>query len=96
MEELSLEKLANRFFLSREHISRKFKQQTGMPLSKYIMNLRIDQAKSWLSETDESILSISLMLGYQDEKYFSKLFKKVVGITPFEYRNLDKKLALTK
>lgn len=94
MEELSLEKLANRFFLSREHISRKFKQQTGMPLSKYIMKLRIDQARSWLSETDESILSISLMLGYQDEKYFSKLFKKVVGITPFEYRNLEKKLEL--
>ncbi|MBD1382401.1 response regulator [Metabacillus arenae] len=94
MEELSLEKLANRFFLSREHISRKFKQQTGMPLSKYIIKLRIEQAKSWLSETDQSIFSISLMLGYQDEKYFSKLFKKVVGITPFEYRNLDKKLEL--
>lgn len=90
MEELSLEKLASRFFLSREHISRKFKHQTGMPLSKYITNLRIRQAKAWLTETDESILSISLMLGYQDEKYFSKLFKKVVGITPFEYRNEER------
>lgn len=95
MEELSLEKLANRFFLSREHISRKFKQHTGMPLSKYIMKLRIEQAKCWLNETDESIYSISLMLGYQDEKYFSKLFKKVVGMTPFEYRNLEKKLHIT-
>ncbi|WP_175640327.1 response regulator transcription factor [Metabacillus schmidteae] len=95
MEELSLEKLANRFFLSREHISRKFKQQTGLPLSKYVINLRINQAKTWLTETDESILSISLMLGYQDEKYFSKLFKKVVGMTPFEYRNAKEKQALT-
>ncbi|MBU7594631.1 response regulator [Metabacillus halosaccharovorans] len=95
MEELSLEKLANRFFLSREHISRKFKQQTGLPLSKYVMNLRINQAKTWLIETEESILSISIMLGYQDEKYFSKLFKKVVGMTPFEYRNAKGKQALT-
>lgn len=87
MEELSLEKLSSRFFFSREHISRKFKQETGMPLSKYVTKLRIDQAKSWLQNTDESIYSISLMLGYQDEKYFSKLFKKVVGMTPFEYRN---------
>lgn len=91
MEELTLEKLSNKFFLSREHISRKFKQETGMTLSKYITKLRIDQAKYWLRETDESILSISFMLGYQDEKYFSKLFKKVIGLTPFEYRNNEKK-----
>jgi two-component system response regulator YesN len=91
MEELTLEKLSNKFFLSREHISRKFKQETGLTLSKYITKLRIDQAQYWLRETDESILSISFMLGYQDEKYFSKLFKKVVGLTPFEYRNNEKK-----
>lgn len=86
MEDLSLEKLSNVFFLSREHISRKFKQETGMTLSKYITELRICQAKSWLQETDKSIYSISTMLGYQDEIYFSKLFKKVVGMTPFEFR----------
>lgn len=91
MEELNLEKLSSRFFLSREHISRKFKQETGMTLSKYMTKLRIDQAKSRLRESDESILSISLMLGYQDEKYFSKLFKKITGFTPFEYRNDIKK-----
>lgn len=94
MEELSLEKLSNRFFLSREHISRSFKKETGMPLSKYIIKLRIDRAKYLLMETDESIYSISLLLGYQDEKYFSKLFKKVVGLTPFEYRNSQKKLQI--
>ncbi|RXZ00787.1 response regulator [Fictibacillus sp. S7] len=90
MEDITLEKLANRFFFSREHISRKFKQETGMPLSKYLARLKTDQAKYWLRETDESIYSISSMLGYQDEKYFSKLFKKVVGVTPFEYRNSER------
>lgn len=92
MEELSLEKLSNRFFLSREHISRKFKQQTGMPLSKYMIKLRIERAKYLLREKDENIYGIALLLGYQDEKYFSKLFKKVVGLTPFEYRNSQKTL----
>ncbi|MBM7586039.1 two-component system response regulator YesN [Bacillus pakistanensis] len=87
MEEVSLEKLSSLFFLSREHISRKFKQETGLPLSKYVTKLRINQAKCWLSESDKTIYSISLMLGYQDEKYFSKLFKKVTGITPFEFRD---------
>ncbi|MDR0140337.1 response regulator [Metabacillus idriensis] len=86
MEDLSLEKLSNVFFLSREHISRKFKQETGMTLSKYITDLRIKQAKTWLRGTEKSIYSIATMLGYQDEIYFSKLFKKVVGMTPFEFR----------
>jgi two-component system response regulator YesN len=57
-----------------------------MTLSKYMTDLRIKQAKAWLRETDKTIYSISTMLGYQDEIYFSKLFKKVVGVTPFEFR----------
>ncbi|MDX8047561.1 response regulator [Gracilibacillus sp. S3-1-1] len=86
MEDISLETLSNLFFLSREHISRKFKQETGLPLSKYVTKLRIDQAKYWLVETEETIYSIALMLGYQDENFFSKLFKKMTGSTPSEYR----------
>ncbi|WP_175991477.1 response regulator [Bacillus sp. Marseille-Q1617] len=87
MEDISLEKLSKMFFLTREHISRTFKKETGMTLSKFVTKIRIEQAKSWLMETEESIYSISTMLGYQDEKYFSKLFKKVTGLTPFEYRS---------
>lgn len=87
MEDISLEKLSKMFFLTREHISRTFKKATGMTLSKFVTKIRIEQAKSWLVETEETIYSISTMLGYQDEKYFSKLFKKVTGLTPFEYRS---------
>ncbi|OAB44659.1 helix-turn-helix domain-containing protein [Paenibacillus antarcticus] len=91
MDELSLDKLSNRFFLSREHISRRFKQDVGMTLSSYVIQLRINQAKQWLIETDEKMYSIALKLGYQDEIYFSKLFKKNVGLTPIEYRNAEGK-----
>ena len=88
MNELSLDKLSTRFFLSREHISRRFKQEVGMTLTSYVIHLRINQAKQWLIETDEKMYSIALKLGYQDENYFSKLFKKIVGMTPIEYRNV--------
>ena len=91
MQDLSLDKLSVRFFLSREHISRRFKQEKGMTLSNYVAQLRIDHAKRCLYETDEKIYSIALALGYQDENYFSKLFKKNVGMTPVEYRNEEKK-----
>ncbi|AKG37320.1 response regulator [Paenibacillus durus] len=87
-EELSLDKLANRFFLSREHICRRFKQEQGINLSNYLIQLRIEQAKRWLSQTEERIYSIAVNLGYQNEKYFSKLFKKEVGMTPARYRSL--------
>jgi two-component system response regulator YesN len=87
MDELSLDMLATRFFLSREHISRRFKQEIGVTLSSYVIELRINQAKQWLCQSDEKMYSIALKLGYQDEHYFSKLFKKVVGLTPLEYRN---------
>ncbi|MBW5446496.1 response regulator [Cohnella sp. CFH 77786] len=86
-EEISLDVLARRFFLSREHISRRLKQELGMTLSDFLIQLRVEQAKKWLCETDENMFTISTKLGYQDEKYFSKLFKRRVGMTPMEYRN---------
>ncbi|MDV2686163.1 response regulator [Alkalihalophilus lindianensis] len=90
-EELSLEKLSNRFFLSREHISRRFKQEKGVTLSGYVTQLRIEQAKQWLIQTDEKVYSISIKLGYQDGNFFSKLFKKMVGMTPIQYRDRKKR-----
>lgn len=90
MEDVSLDKLSALFFLSREHISRRFKQEAGMTLSSYIIQLRVNQAKQWLRKTNEKMYSIALKLGYQDEIYFSKLFKKMVGMTPAEYRNVEK------
>ncbi|ARK30070.1 response regulator [Halalkalibacter krulwichiae] len=89
-EEVSLEKLSNRFFLSREHISRRFKQEKGVTLSEYVTQLRIEQAKQWLIQTDEKVYSISIKLGYQDGNFFSKLFKKMVGMTPIQYRDYRK------
>ena len=96
MQELSLDKLSTRFFLSREHISRRFKQENGMTLSNYVIQLRIKQAKQWLSQTDEKMYSIALKLGYQDETYFSKLFKRIVGMTPLEYRNKEGNREITE
>lgn len=85
-EEVSLDVLARRFFLSREHISRRLKQELGMTFSDYLTHLRVEQAKIWLCETDGNMFTISTKLGYQDEKYFSKLFKRMIGVTPMEYR----------
>lgn len=87
-DELCLDTLAGRFFLSREHISRSFKQEMGMNISNYLIQLRIEHAKRLLSQTEEKMYAIAVKVGYQNEKYFSKLFKRVVGMTPAQYRSL--------
>jgi two-component system response regulator YesN len=85
-EELSLHDIASRFFLSREYISRKFKQEFGVNLSDFLTSIRIDKAKVLLLNPNLRISDVADAVGYQDEKYFSKVFKKASGCTPAEYR----------
>jgi two-component system response regulator YesN len=85
-EELSLHDIASRFFLSREYISRKFKQEFGVNLSDFLTEIRINKAKLLLLNPNLRISDVADAVGYQDEKYFSKVFKKACGCTPAEYR----------
>jgi len=85
-EDITLQNIASRFFLSREYISRKFKMEFGVNLSDYLGAIRIDKAKLLLLNPNLRISQIAEMVGYQDEKYFSKVFKKQTGHTPNEFR----------
>ncbi|MGG4195418.1 MULTISPECIES: response regulator [unclassified Paenibacillus] len=85
-EEVSLQDIAQRFYVSREYISRKFKQQLGINLSDYITNIRMDKALRLLLNPHLRIAQVAEMVGYQDEKYFSKVFKKTQGMSPNTYR----------
>ncbi|MBB3110731.1 two-component system response regulator YesN [Paenibacillus phyllosphaerae] len=85
-EDISLQTIAARFFLSREYISRKFKQVMNENISDYVTRIRIDRAKSLLLAPQLKISQIAEKVGFQDEKYFSKVFKKQTGCSPGEYR----------
>ncbi len=85
-EELSLQDIAERCSLSREYISRRFKQEMGENISEYIERIRMDRAKVLLRNPQLRIAQISEMVGYQDDKYFSKVFKKAAGVSPNQYR----------
>ncbi|MWC26859.1 helix-turn-helix domain-containing protein [Paenibacillus sp. MMS18-CY102] len=88
-EDLSLQQLAGRFFLSREYVSRRFRQETGVTLSEYVEGLRMEHAKKLLSNRAYKITDIAAMVGYVDEKYFSKVFKKHGGLSPQQFRKLE-------
>lgn len=85
-EDISLADIASRFYLSREYISRKFKQEFEVNLSDYLGQIRMSKAKVLLCNPNLRISQVADMVGYQDEKYFSKVFKKMSGMTPNEYR----------
>ncbi|WP_010268176.1 response regulator transcription factor [Paenibacillus senegalensis] len=85
-EDVSLQEIANRFYLSREYISRRFKQEFKVNYSDFVTDIRISKAKELLRSPDLKISEVAGMVGFPDDKYFSKVFKKVVGLSPNDYR----------
>lgn len=86
--DFNLSGLSYAMHVSLSHLSTVFKQTTGNNLSAYVTDLRMKLAKDLLADMQYSISDISEMSGYSDARYFAKLFKKKVGSTPTEYRNL--------
>ncbi len=87
-EDLSLNTLSEKVGLSASYFSTVFKNETGMNFSDFITSVRITQAKKLLTETNLSVAIIAESIGYRDQKYFSKLFKKVTNLKPSDYRKL--------
>ncbi|UQZ36383.1 DNA-binding response regulator [Paenibacillus sp. PK3_47] len=86
MDNLTLQEISGEFFLSREYVSRRFKQMFNENISEYLEKVRIDHAKLLLSGGQHKISSVAEMVGYQDGRYFSKIFSKFTGKTPREWR----------
>ncbi|WP_166242049.1 response regulator [Paenibacillus turpanensis] len=84
--DITLQDIAGHFFLSREYISRKFKQEFQENLSDYLTRIRLEKACVLLANPALKISEVAEMVGYQDEKYFSKVFKKAKLMTPGEFR----------
>nr|WP_306798758.1 helix-turn-helix transcriptional regulator [Oceanobacillus saliphilus] len=68
------------------HLSRKFKQETGMTITLYQQMVRINKSKHLLRTEDLSIEEIAWIVGYEDSSYFARVFKKDTGYTPSQYR----------
>lgn len=85
-EKLSLDELANRFYISKYHMSREFKKNFGITMGNYLTSLRITKAKEMLRFSDLQIETIARNCGIEDNSYFNKVFQKAEGITAREYR----------
>lgn len=88
---LSIIDLCNKMDLSRSYLYTLFKNNLGLSPQQFLINLRMEQAKEYLANTDNTIQEISRIIGYNDEFTFSKAFKKYSGFSPKIYRqNLTK------
>lgn len=95
-QEITLSIFADRYFLSKEYLSRLFKEEFGFAIYEYLLKIRMEKAKALLSDPGVKILTVSTLVGYKDNNYFSRAFKTFFGISPTEYREnvLSKKLKL--
>ncbi|MDO4339320.1 MAG: response regulator [Eubacteriales bacterium] len=85
-EDMNRNTLAATVFLNPDYLSHIFKKETGQSLINFIINERIAKSKQLLSETNLSIRDIAITCGFQNISYFSRQFKKSVGMTPREFR----------
>jgi len=86
-EDISLEHIAEIFHFNPSYISLLFKNYSKVGFKEYLINLRIEEAKRLLRETNLKVYEIARKIGYNDVAYFVKLFKKEVGTSPNRYRS---------
>ena len=87
MEQITLTSLAQQYFVSNTHLSALFKKEVNMNLKEYIQEVRLKHARLLLNTTQFPIQEIAANCGFLDVNYFTRVFKKVHGMSPREYRN---------
>lgn len=86
-EDIRIDEYAETHNMSTSWFIRNFKQYTGSTPMQYILSIRIYNAEALLKNTQYNVTEISNIVGYDNPLYFSRIFKKVKGLSPSEYRN---------
>ena len=87
---ISLASIADYVGLSSSYLCRVFKEETGLNINTYINNLRMSKAVVLLGNKNSYIKEVAVSVGFDDQLYFSRLFKKYYGVTPSQYRAAEK------
>ena len=78
--------MSERFFINKFYLTKIFKETYGTTINSYLISKRITGAKQLLRFTDKTVDEIGNAVGMEDANYFSRMFRKVEGISPSEYR----------
>jgi len=86
-KKITLNDIARHVYLSRSYLSSVFKEETGESLFAYINKIRVEKSKQYLMDKTLSMLEISALCGFDDQSYFTKVFKNTTGMSPGAYRS---------
>ncbi len=86
MKKLTLDEVAATVYLSPSYFSKIFKEEMNMNFNTYLNHIRIEMSRKLLADPSISMVDVSSIVGYEDQSYFSKVFKKVTGQSPKKYR----------
>jgi len=85
-EAITVEAMSKDFFMSRSYLSKRFKAESNVTLTDFILTKKTDEAKHLLRYTKQSLTAISLHLGFSSPGHFSRVFRKYASVSPKEYR----------
>jgi len=91
-EPLSLTSLSNQFGIERSYLSKVFTMVTGQHVMSAIARRRIERATRYIREDDLNLTEISSLVGYEDYAYFNRVFRKIMGISPSDYKATVKQM----
>jgi len=89
-EDITLSSLAEKFHFSPQYLSKRFKEMYNSTVIHYVTQLRMEKAGSLLKHTELSVQEIAKTIGYEDDNYFGKVFRKYYGTSPTQYRKVHK------
>lgn len=89
MIDISLENISEKFHFNPCYFSTMFKERVGTTFVKYLLKLRIQKACELLLESDKKVYEIAALVGYKEAKYFNRVFKNEMNVSPDEYRRMN-------
>ena len=85
---ITLDSVAEYVYLSPSYFSRLFKKEMGINLIDYLNKVRVEESKKYLSDLKIPLIDIAQTVGFRDQSYYTKVFKKIEGISPGQYRKM--------
>jgi two-component system response regulator YesN len=86
-EDISLTTFSSKYHMTKEYLSKQFKEQFSYGIYEYVLKLRMTKAAEYLADLNIKIQDVAQRVGYVDNNYFSRAFKTFYGVSPKEYRN---------